>query len=149
MGRGLWCTARMVVAAEAGVVVAFVRGEDAGPSCRLGHYLSEAAARRAVDGVATTPVDDGGEGTSTGHPRRSEGVAWACVRTFNWQWQRWGPFDTSWRQGCGEYGLGWRVPCSAVACVLRVGRFRNECRNSDLGLVYLLKHEFAHNCRVS
>ena len=44
-------------------------------------------------------------------------------------------FYSSWRQDCGTYGLGWRVPCSAVACALRVGRSRNEYRNSDSSYV--------------
>ena len=37
--RGLWCFTRMVVATGPRVVVALVRDEDMGPSCRLGQHL--------------------------------------------------------------------------------------------------------------
>ena len=41
--------------------------------------------------------------------------------------------DSSSRQKCGQYGLGWPVSCSAVDCALRVARSRKKRRNSDSG----------------
>ena len=57
-GCGLWCSAQMVVAGGPGVVVARVRDEDTGPSCRLGQHLG---GRRRCGPVAerrrrTSPV---------------------------------------------------------------------------------------------
>ena len=60
MGWGLWRSARMVVAAAPGVVVARVRDEGTDPSCRLGQHLGGGAAARALGGVATAPVASSG-----------------------------------------------------------------------------------------
>ena len=41
------------------------------------------------------------------------------------------------------------MACSAVACALRVGRSRNECRNSASGDFTSESTSFAHNCKYS
>ena len=55
-------------------------------------------------------------------------------------------FDSSWRQECGEYGLGWPFSCSAVACALRVGRSQKKCRNSDSGYFTCESTSLAQKC---